>query len=284
MHARRAFAAVGASGVAFSILTSLACSSKVVGSTFGPVKGDERTYGVSLSDGATAVTDARFDRLSPHDGVILADMHFRAIYIGSPGVDVAPSADALLTWIGTSSYWSSLKQYGVNDATYDGATTLTTDQAFPAGLVTEGTIPFTVFDARVHELVHGTDAAAPIVPQADGYLFFLPDGINIDSGNVAGVDQVTCITSSDFHANDGDDPYIVVPPCLTGRDSYAITHEMSEMATDPVLQKGWFSDLPSDIKSGGEVADVCFEAVRHPSDGYAVAQLWSNADGDCMPK
>ncbi|HEX7665587.1 MAG TPA: hypothetical protein VF407_13770 [Polyangiaceae bacterium] len=239
---------------------------------------------MSISDAQPSIIDARFDRLSPHDGIVLPNMHFRAIYIGTEGVDRAPSSDTLLEWIGTSSYWAYLKQYGVNEATYDGATFLTTADAFPPGLVADDKVQYLDFDARVHELVHGTDAAAPLVPQADGYVFFLPDGVNVDSGMAGGIDQVTCITSSDFHANDGDDPYVVVPPCKAGRDPYAITHELSEMATDPILHKGWMSDLESDIKNGGEVADVCWQAVRHSSDGYDVAQLWSNADGDCMPK
>ena len=44
------------------------------------------------------------------------------------------------------------------------------------------------------------------------------------------------------------------------------------------------SDDPNDIKNGAEIADVCYRAVLHPADGYDVAELWSNADGDCLPK
>lgn len=275
---------MGVASVAIGALALLAaCSSKVVSSEFGPVKGDERTFGVGAEMPGAAV-DVRNDRLAPHDGVILANMHFVAVYVGTAGDDMAPSADTFLSWIGPSSYWAIMRQYGVNAATYDGAVQLATDVVFPASSVDAGLVPFATFEAKIHELVHGVDGGAPLLPHADGYAFFLPNGINIDSGESAGIDMVTCVTSTAYHAYDGDEPYVVFPPCDDGRSTAAISHELTEMATDPILRKGWASDESNDIKNGAEIADVCFRAVMHPADGYDVAEIWSNADGDCLPK
>jgi hypothetical protein len=54
------------------------------------------------------------------------------------------------------------------------------------------------------------------------------------------------------------------------------------MATDPFPGEGWYSDKDID-NSGGEIADLCNEVVPRGVDGWAVTQLWSNADGDCEP-
>ncbi len=285
MRTRRALAAaLAALSTCAALVVPSSCGSHIVTSEFGPNNGDERTFGVGAEMSSSGPVDVREDRLVPHDGIFLSSMHFRVIYIGTPGTDQAPSADAFLSWIGPSSYWGIMSQYGVFAATYDGPIQIATSDMFPPGMIQNGLVRFADFDARVLELVHGAEGGAPVLPAADAYAFFLPDGVNIDSGLVGGQEQVTCVTSTAYHAHDGEEPYVVWPPCDDGRSTIAISHELSEMATDPVLKKGWASDDPSDIKNGAEIADICYRAVLHPADSYDVAELWSNADGDCLPK
>ena len=179
-------------------------------------------------------------------------MHFRAIYIGTPGVDAPPSADAFLGWIGSSSYWAILAQYGVDDATYDGPTSLTTAQVFPDGMIQNGLDAVCRIKARVHDLIHADEAERPL-PTADAYAFFLPDNVNIDSGQSGGrrahhVRHVFPRTTR----NDGTEPYAVLPPCADGRSTASISHEAPKVATDPILQEGWSSDDPQDIKTSRE--------------------------------
>ncbi|MEO7111668.1 MAG: hypothetical protein ABI183_14605 [Polyangiaceae bacterium] len=286
MRARRLLAALSMAGASacVALVSGAACSSPPKTSTFLTPTGDEVKYGVGAEPIIGPAQDVRDDRLAPHDGVILSNMHFRAVYIGTAGVDAPPSADAFMNWIGSSSYWEILAQYGVNDATYDGAITLTTAQVFPDGMIQNGLVPFAAFESRVHDLAHANDGGAPLLPTADAYAFFLPDNVNIDSGESGGEEMVTCVTSTAYHAHDGSEAYAVLPPCTDGRSTTAISHELTEMATDPILHEGWASDDLQDIKTGAEIADVCYRAALHPVDGFDVAQLWSNADGDCMPK
>ena len=285
MRTRRALAAALATlFTCGALVVPSSCGSHIITSEFAPNNGDERTFGVGAEMPGAGPVDARIDRLVPHDGVFLANMHFRAIYIGAPGVDQAPSADTFLSWLGPSSYWGIMSQYGVLAASYDGPIQIATSDMFPAGMIQNGLVKFADFEARVHALVHDTDGAAAVLPASQAYVFFLPDGVNIDSGDVGGQEQITCVTSTAYHAYDGDEPYAVLPPCDDGRSTTAISHELSEMASDPILKEGWASDDPNDIKNGAEIADVCYRAVLHPADGYDVAELWSNADGDCLPK
>jgi hypothetical protein len=261
-----------------------ACSSSPKTSLFLTPTGDEVKYGVGAEPITGPAADVRDDRLTPHEGIILANMHFRAVYIGTAGVDAPPSADVFLNWIGTSSYWQILAQYNVNAATYDGAINLTTAQVFTDGMIQNGLVQFAAFESRVHALVHGDEGGSALLPAADSYIFFLPDNVNIDSGESGGEELVTCVTSSAYHAYDGTEPYAVLPPCTDGRSTASISHELAEVATDPILREGWASDDLEDIKTGAEIADVCYRAAMHPVDGFDVAELWSNADGDCMPK
>ena len=286
MRARRLLAAatITIASAVVAIFAGAACSSQPKTSTFLTPTGDEVKYGVGAEPIIGPAADVRDDRLTPHSDIILAHMHVRALYIGTAGVDAPPSADVFLGWIGSSTYWEILAQYGVGDATFDGATSLTTAQVFPDGVIQNGLVPFAAFEARIHDLIHADEGGTPLLAAADAYAIFLPDNVNIDSGESGGEELVTCVTSSAYHAWDGAEAYAVLPPCIDGRSTTAISHELAEVATDPILRMGWASDDLEDIKTGAEIADVCYRAAMHPVEGYDVAELWSNADGDCMPK
>lgn len=287
MRARRLLAAssVAVASAVVGLFCGAACSSAPKTSTFLTPSGDEVKYGVGAEPLTGPPTDVRDDRMTPHDGVVLGSMHFRAVYIGTTGVDAPPSADEFMNWIGSSSYWEILAQYNVSDATYDGPINISTADFFPDGMIdANGLVPFAAFESRAHDLINPADGATAAIPVADAYAFFLPDNVNIDSGFSSGEEQITCVTETAYHAYDGTEAYAVYPPCTDGRSTTSISHELSEMATDPILREGWASDDLEDIKTGAEIADVCYQAAMHPVDGYDVAELWSNADGDCMPK
>ena len=52
------------------------------------------------------------------------------------------------------------------------------------------------------------------------------------------------------------------------------------MATDPLPDTGWYSDLDQG-NAGGEIGDICNALTT--IDNQQVTQLWSNKDGDCEP-
>jgi len=73
-----------------------------------------------------------------------------------------------------------------------------------------------------------------------------------------------------------------VPECASGAASVTLSHELAELGTNPVPGLGWFSD--DDLGHGGEVADLCQEQQPEVEGGLALAELWSNADGECVPR
>lgn len=126
------------------------------------------------------------------------------------------------------------------------------------------------------------EAGAPLLPAAEAYVLMLPNGVNVAIGTSSSHTFQTCIDSGGYHGYDGFEPYAVIPPCREGRSALAVSHEIVEMVTEPQPSRGWFSD--SDVKNaGGEIADICNQPVPQGVDGWFVTQLWSNADGRCMP-
>jgi hypothetical protein len=124
----------------------------------------------------------------------------------------------------------------------------------------------------------GGDAAVttlPPIPTADAYIFFLPDGVNV---NLGGGEQ-TCLGVGGYHSYDGFEPYALIPPC--GHSGLVLSHEMAEMCTDPLPDQGWFSDADNNSPQGGEIGDLC--NMPTSVDAYTVTLLWSNKDGDCEP-
>ncbi len=257
--------------------------------------GSDVVYGHHSTDAALYEAEAApktpLNRLTPHDGIVLSNAHIRAVYIGADGVDASPSFDSYLQWLVTSTdYWGAwLPQYKVGLGTFDGFSRIDTSAFFLPGMVTNGFVNWLVLDQRIAQVVHGVtpDAGAgdadpdasssqiPPLPQADAYVFFLPDGVNVDLGN----NEATCAQAGGYHDYDGQEPYAIIPPC--GRYGLVVAHEMAEMATDPIPGHGWYSD-PDLQNSGGEIGDLCNALAV--VDGQHATMLWSNKDGDCEPQ
>jgi len=272
--------ALGAAIGSFGVL-STACGGNVRTSD-GSSTTTQDTYGV-VTPGPKPKQNSEVDRLSRHDGTILPHAQLRIVYVGTEGVDRAPLQDDFVQWLVTSDYWSTLEQYGVGNASMVSAVTVPREVIAPPSLVDEkGLISVQDLDLRIGVMVNGsaTEQPYPGVAGADGYIVFLPDGLNVALSKRNDYVSTTCMDEGGYHAHDGSEPYVVMPPCDKGRSTVAIAHEVTEMVTDPVSAAGWLSD--GDVsKNGGEIADLC----NHPVmvEEREVTQLWSNTDGQCVP-
>ncbi len=65
----------------------------------------------------------------------------------------------------------------------------------------------------------------------------------------------------DSRLPDGSRVAAVIPPCSLGRSALAMSHEMAEMATDPIPGGGWYSD-----KDNANAGDT-------PTSGYRVLNM-----------
>jgi hypothetical protein len=281
----RALAASGA--VALGLL---ACG----GSGDSGDAGADVVYGHHSTDAAPyeaeAATKTPWNRLTPHDGTVLSSPHLRTIYIGADGIDASQSFDAYIAWlVASQSWWGAvLAQYKVGYGTLDGFTRIDTNAFFLPGMVQNGFIEWYVLDQRIAQVVHGVASDAgtsdadpdastsqlPPIPPADAYVFFLPEGVNVNLGN----NEATCAQAGGYHDYDGQEPYAIIPPC--GRYRLVVSHEIAEMVTDPVPGHGWYSD-PDQSNSGGEIGDLCNQPTT--VEGQQATLLWSNKDGDCEP-
>jgi hypothetical protein len=273
-------ALVGCAGVIASVLGACGGSVQSSGKTDTTT---QETYGVSTPAPAPKQS-TRVDRLSQHDGTILPSVRLRLVYVGVPHVDQAPAEDEFVSWLITSDYWGTLAQYGVGPGTVLESVSVPRSVLAPPELVQadKGLIAIEDLDARVKTMVNGsaTESPYPGVAGADAYVIFLPDGLNVATSHRADYTSTTCIDESGYHAHDGVEPYMVVPPCEKGRGTFGVSHELSEMVTDPVSAAGWVSD--GDVsKNGGEIADLCNHSVM--VENREVTQLWSNSDGECIP-
>ncbi len=284
------------------VLAASACTSACTSASSPPPvdAGVDAGFGVSTRDAAgDGASDGRVDRLLYHGGPTLKQMRLRIVYIGEEGVDAAPNVDEFATWLLTSSWWRLLREYGIEAGSLDPSVRVPFATVFPPGLVVDGLVSTTDFDQRVRALLHPSavdagvsdagDAASasdagPLVPASDSYLFMLPNGVNISLGNVGSRTLQTCIDSGGYHAHDGLEAYAVIPPCRSGRSALTLSHEIAEVATNPSVVDGWFSDNEADRKLGVEIADVCNTPVPRGVDGWLVTQLWSNVEGRCVPQ
>ena len=263
--------------------------------------------------GAHVDAKSPWARLEPHQHQVLSAMRITVVYIGDDGVDGAESFDAFIDWLLNSDYWGLMAQYGVGPGTRVSSQRIPRSSIIPFSDVVGGLITAEALEAAVHAYVHagasgavdggssgGADASAsdaaseaglstdaapppdPTVSLGDAYIFFLPNGVNVNLGQRGMHTFQTCIDAGGYHAHDGAEPYAIIPPCVLGRSALAVSHELAEMVTDPVPGKGWYS--PKDIDTGGgEIGDLCNQTAPHGADGWDVTQLWSNADGDCEP-
>jgi hypothetical protein len=245
-------------------------------------------------------------RLEPHQHKVLAKMRLTVVYIGDESAGGAQSFDAFVDWLLTSDYWAIMKQYGVGPGARVASARIPRSSVLPDGAVTKGLITAEDLELAIHAALHpevpdaGVDASGdagsgagdgggveagpppPSIPSGDAYIVFLPVGVNVNLGQRGDHVFQTCIDAGGYHAFDGDEPYAVIPPCTLGRSALAVSHELAEMATDPLPNQGWFSS--KDVENaGGEIGDLCNQAVPGGADGWDVTQLWSNADGDCEP-
>ena len=266
-----------------------------------------------LADAAEAGGgDASRERMQPHERVVLAAPRLLAIYVGDEGDGGAPSSDEMMSWLVASQYWKAMEQYGVGAGTMLPSVRVPASVFLPDGTVTGGLIDPSALATRVVSLLHPVQTASassslapaddagadggradagngdagetPPIPKADAYVFFLPDKVNVRIPQGSGPVLQTCVEVGGYHTHDGYEPYAVIPPCKVGRSAQTISHELAEMATDPVTGvfggSGWYSDAEVQ-NAGGEIGDLCNSAVT--VEGWAVTRLWSNQDGACVP-
>jgi hypothetical protein len=228
-----------------------------------------------------------WNRMTQHQGIVLPSPSITIIYIGQSGPEPYQNFDPLVGWmLGSADYWSILAQYGVGFGTLVGSVEFDVDAFFPPGMVQNGVVAFDTLRARVEAVIHpvpddagddGGSGTLPQVPTANGYLVFLPDGVNVYLGPLQGN---TCGGVGGYHDYDSVEPFAVIPPC--GRNGFVISHEVAEMCTDPIPDEGWFSYMDQQ-QGGGEIGDLCEYNFVVKVDGNSVTTLWSNKDGQCMP-
>jgi hypothetical protein len=230
--------------------------------------------------------------MEPHEGAVLQTMGVRLVYVGDEWASL-PSFDGFVTWVLASpEYWGILKQYGVGYGTFDGSDRVPTAAWFapdslPTGFISDSDLADIMFaylrstsgvsPVRIGPADGGPGSPPPIevLPLKDETVFFLPAGIGVEfSGG-----ERSCEVFDGYHSFDlRFGPFAVIPSC--GRSQRAISHELAEMATDPIPPRGWFAYSEVSI---GEVGDLCLSTVSAPIDFWSPTRLWSNADNACMP-
>lgn len=268
-------------------LFASACSGQVaMEETSGRAESTYAAYGLRDNDaGHAPAAERRPNRVRNHGGAVLATPTLAIVYLGMAAeIGVAPSRDDLIQWTVTSGdrYWGLLAQYGVGPGKVIGSYHVARASVLTPELLAHGSIvPVADLETRIHAFLHPTSGSRPLPPAA-AYVFMLPDGVNVSFGERGTKVYTSCIDVGAYHRFDGDEPYAVIPPCELGRSARAISHELAEMATDPIVGTGWLSDTDTTLGIG-EIADLCNRAVTTPIAGFAVTELWSNRDSDCRP-
>jgi hypothetical protein len=280
---------------------------------YAPLPDAASSSTADAADASDPNADASRERMQPHERVVLAAPRLLAVYVGDVGAGGAPSSDEMMSWLVASRYWGTMAQYGVGAGVMLPSVRVPARAFLPEGSVTNGLLDPDALASRVVALLHppgsaspasddagaeggradaGLDASdagdaagiVPPIPQADAYVFFLPDDVNVRIPQGGGLVLQTCVEVGGYHAHDGYEPYAVIPPCKVGRSAQTISHELAEMVTDPVTGvfggSGWYSDAEVQ-NAGGEIGDLCNSAVS--VEGWAVTRLWSNQDGACVP-
>lgn len=236
--------------------------------------------------------EPREGRVKPGRGVVLPHMLLHLVYIGTRGADQAPRVDTMAQWLMGSAYWRDLDEYDVGPGSLVEVREIGTRAFFPDGTVTEGLVQAKVFEelARAYMGPYWPDPNRPrggeqaqLAGGADAYVFFLPDGVNVALSSRGAFVSRTCADVHGYHRFNGQEPYTVIPPCKEGRSGFVLSHEVVEMATDPIVGEGWLSPDDSS-KSGGEIADLCRAYGPVRVDGWSVARIWSNRLQQCRPR
>jgi hypothetical protein len=229
-------------------------------------------------------------RLFAATSTVLRRIRVHIVYIGQRGEDAAESFDPFVARFLRSAHWRTLLEYGVDAGELIDSVYVSTSLFFAKGSIESGLIA----DASFEELARAqmprsigkplprVGADARLVDQAEGYIFFLPAGVNVSMGRRGTYTYSTCLDALGYHRFNGREPYAVIGSCPKGRSAFVISHELAEMATDPIVGQGFFSarDL---ARSGGEVADLCREQGAFEVDGFGVARFWSNRRSACEP-
>lgn len=260
-----------------ALALSVACGGQAAADAPAPSDAGVDAPVVLRRDGGTKAVpyDAALDRVTFHGGHVVASPRVVVVYVGTDGVDAAPSMDGFVDWlVSANEYWAILAQYGVAPGARVASVHVPRESIVPASLVGPGGLILAAdLDQRVR-------AVAATLPEGNAYVVMLPTGVDVALGMRGSYTYQTCIDVFGYHAFDGAEAYAVLPACDKGRSTVALSHELAELATDPDNASGWFSDV--DAKRGeGEIGDLC-DGSRQV-EGSDVSRLWSNDDGECMP-
>lgn len=290
LRTRRARARLTSAACAGLALVGCAASVAPDGSEETPRAGDYGVRAPTALQGPTA--DPRVRRLAAiRDDAIVPAMRVHVVYIGRPGHDASESFDTLITWLLRSTHWGNLEEYGVHGGAFVDSIYVPSERFFTKGSIDDGLVADTTFEELARRLMPRSQGAilardgalAQLAPGAEGYVFFLPDGVNVAMGQRGTYTYSTCVDALGYHRFNGREPYAVIGPCAKGRSGFVVSHELGEMATDPIVGQGFLSvrDLS---KSGGEVADLCRLEGAISIEGFSVTRYWSNTLGACVPR
>jgi hypothetical protein len=214
--------------------------------------------------------------VQPHEGEILAAMQLAAVYVGDETIDGVANRDTFLSWvIASNGYWTRLAQYGVSSGTLVYSARIATTAFFTADVLSAGFASQTQLEDAVASYI------AILPGTANAAIFFLPTSIGLTAS--PGGAQQSCLAFGGFHTfvsgTNGQRPfpYAVIPLCANFPRDMPTSHELVEMATNP-LATGWY-----DPQNGGEIADFCNFPVSQPIVYWSPSRFWSNADGACVP-
>ncbi len=236
--------------------------------------------------------DPREERLAAlRESAVLPSMRVHVVYIGRPGEDAADSFDSLVIGLLRGKHWGTLAEYGVHAGAFVDSAYVPSERFFTKGSIEDGLVTDAAFEELARRAMPRSQGPplprdgeqAELTAGAEGYVFFLPDGVNVSMGQRGTYTYSTCVDALGYHRFNGREPYAVIGPCAKGRTGFVVSHELGEMATDPIVGQGFLSvgDLS---KSGGEVADLCRLEGAISIEGFSVTRYWSNSKGACVPR
>jgi hypothetical protein len=210
----------------------------------------------------------------------MATTRLHVIYVGDEDDGGAPDFDGYVGWLFEGPSWKGLGEYGVGEARLVDSARVPVPRFFRDAVpaVADGRPLGTVDDFEGYAA--GWMAAATA---EDAYLFFLPRGYDVSLATEGTYVYRTCGDALAYHRFAASrTPYAVIGGCEAARTGFIVSHELAELATDPVVGQGWFS--PEDLsRSGGEIADLCKDRGPFVRENRQIARLWSESAGACSP-